>query len=37
MAALRRLSRRVFAIKIEHQVGERGHPGLPDRRVGGRR
>jgi hypothetical protein len=36
IAALRRLSRRVFEIKLVHESGERGHSGLPDRLVGGR-
>lgn len=37
MAAMRRLSRRVFATKLASEDGERGHSGLPDRLVGGRR
>lgn len=35
--ALIRLSRRLFAIKLSPDDGDRGHPGLPDRLVGGRR
>ncbi len=37
IAAMRRLSRRVFAIKLVHEDGKRGHSGFPDRLVGGRR
>lgn len=37
IAALVRLSRRSFAIKLAVEGGERGHSGLPDRLVGGRR
>lgn len=36
IALLRELSRRVFAI-AEGKHGRRGHQGLPDRLVGGRR
>ena len=37
MAAVIRLSRRLFATKLFSNDGERRHPGLPDRLVGGRR
>lgn len=37
IAALRALSRRVYAIAEQNNNGRRGHPRLPDRLVGGRR
>lgn len=37
ISALRRLSRRAYATKLLTNDGERGHSGLPDRLVGGRR
>ena len=37
MAAVIRLSRRLFATKRLSNDGEQRHPGLPDRLVGGRR
>lgn len=37
IAALRALSRRLYMITGQHDDGRRGHPGLPDRLVGGRR
>lgn len=37
MAAVIHLSRRLYAMKVLSTDGERRHPGLPHRLVGGRR